>query len=102
MNEFKNKGVKINLDKERNLIYDMNALSEIEDRYETIDNAFKNLSKGSIKATRFLLWCGLISEDETLTERQVGAMITIGELEGVATKLAEAMAISTPKSEGKK
>ena len=36
------------------------------------------MQQGSVKATRTLLWAGLLHEDENLlTERQLGAMISL-------------------------
>ena len=60
---------------ERELKFTLNALAEMEDRYGSVDAAFKALDNGSIKAVRFVLWAGLMHTDENLTERQVGNLI---------------------------
>ena len=60
---------------ERELKFTLNALAEMEERYGSVDDAFKALDAGSIKAVRFVLWAGLMHADENLTERQVGNLI---------------------------
>lgn len=77
LNKVRSKGTPITLNDgvERELKFTLNALAEMEDRYGSVDDAFKALDKGSIKAVRFVLWAGLIHADETLTERQVGNLI---------------------------
>lgn len=48
-----------------------------------------------MKAARTLLWAGLLHDDETLTERQVGGLVTMENLsavmDGVSAALMEAM-----------
>lgn len=77
LKDVKSKGTPITLNDgvQRELKFTLNALAEMEDRYGSVDDAFKELDKGSIKAVRFVLWAGLMHSDETLTERQVGNLI---------------------------
>ena len=97
LNDVREKSIKVMLDKERHLKYDLNAWAEIEDRYGSIDKAMQVLSSGSAKAVRFMLWAGLIHEDESLTEKQVGAMISgINDLQQLIKALDAAMAGSLP------
>ncbi len=44
-----------------------------------------------MKATRTLLWAGLLHEDENLTERQVGAMISLTNVESIMEQIIEAL-----------
>ena len=44
-----------------------------------------------MKATRTLLWAGLLHEDEKLTERQVGAMISLTNVEKIMEQIIEAL-----------
>lgn len=77
VNEIKPKVAKITLNdgKERTLKYTLNAMAELEERYGSVEEAFKQLDKNSIKAVRCVLWAGLIHEDPTLTELEVGNLI---------------------------
>ena len=66
--DIKGKRIPIELDRTRHLIYDLNALAELEDRVGDLDKFFKSLSEKKglpLKIMRFMLWAGLISEDET-------------------------------------
>lgn len=97
----KEKGVKIKLDKERTMLFDLNALCELEESYGSIDKAFKEIQKMSFKTIRKLLFICLSHEDETLTEKQVGQFIGLNNIEAITSKITEAFGISTPQSEEK-
>jgi hypothetical protein len=84
------------LDKPRVLKFDLNSFAELEDHYGTMEAAMKVVESGSIKGIRTFLWCGLIHEDEGLTERQVGAMIGINDLALLSDKISEALNIALP------
>lgn len=75
--------------KTRTLNYDLNAIAELEDKtgVEVSDMAEMKMS---IKNVRAMLWAGLIHEDEDLTEKEVGAMVNMHNMEYVQEKLAEA------------
>lgn len=74
---------------EREIRYTLNAMAEMEDKFGSVQAAFEALDKGSMKAIRFILWAGLMhNEEDPLTEQQVGNLIDINYL----TKLNEAMA----------
>jgi H2-forming N5,N10-methylenetetrahydromethanopterin dehydrogenase-like enzyme len=62
---------------ERRVQFTLNALAEMEDRYGSVDAAFKELDKDSIKAVRFILWAALMEHSPDLTEKQVGSLIDI-------------------------
>jgi hypothetical protein len=96
MNNVREKGVKITLDKERTLLFDLNALCELEEAFGTIDEAFKKLEKISMKGIRKLLHAALIHEDESLTEKEVGRLIDLNNIKYVAEKIQEAFNASTP------
>lgn len=91
LEDVKQKAVPVMLDKERSLLFDLNAMADLEDKYGSMQKAMKSMTEGSIKAIRALIWAGLKHEDEALTERQVGAMLTMVDMEDVSMKLAEAM-----------
>lgn len=81
---------------ERELKFTLNALAEMEDRYGSVDEAFKKLDSGSIKAVRFVLWAGLMHTDENLTERQVGDLIDTECMSRIMEQLSEAFEDSMP------
>jgi len=95
----RNKGVRVELDKPRTLKFDLNSFAELEERYGSVDKAMQVLQSGTIKGIRTLLWCGLIHEEETLTEKQVGAMIGISDLAELSASLTEAMTGALPAAE---
>lgn len=81
---------------ERTLCYDLNAMAEMEDKYGTVDDAFKALEGNSIKAVRFMLWAGLVHDDPSLTEQQVGSLIDVAYLHELMTSLGEAFEADMP------
>lgn len=94
--DIKIKKIPITLDKPRNLVFDLNAFCELEDRFGDINAAFQALENGSVKAIRTLLWVGLIHEDENLTEKQVGKLVTFDNVQEIAEKINQAMSKSLP------
>lgn len=86
VNQVKRKAIKVVLSdgKEREIKFTLNAMAELEDKYGSVEEAFKQLESGSIKAIRFMLWATIVSEDdEELTEKQIGTLIdmqSIGEI----------------------
>lgn len=89
---------------EHSLKMTLNALAELEDKFGTVDLAFEELSKGSIKAIRFVLWAALLHEETddrpALTEKKVGNLIEtvdLPEIMGALTKAVESdVPIDTP------
>lgn len=97
MNEIRDKGVPIQLDKKRHLKFDLNALCELEERYETIDKAVDVITNNpKLKDIRYILYLALSHEDEELTEKQVGKLITIKNINEVINALNKAMNVSLP------
>jgi hypothetical protein len=88
--------VKIELDKERTLRFDFNALSAFEEQtgLSSLDPTVWRSSNA--KTIRAFLWSALIHEDESLTLKSVGAMIHAGNLEYVSKKIRDAAAASSP------
>ncbi|HEF5065822.1 hypothetical protein [Bacillus paramobilis] len=79
----------LTLDKERTLLFDLNALADVEDKLGMSMTEIGE--KMSIKVMRTLLTAGLSHEDPELTERQVGAMITMDNIKTVQDALSIAM-----------
>ena len=99
--DVKSKDIKITLNDgvERTIKFTLNALAELEDRYGSVDEAFKQLDNNSIKAVRCILWAGLIHEDPELTEQQVGNLIDIQYMQELMASLGEAFDADMPEPE---
>lgn len=91
--------VKLNDGKERKLKFDLNALAELEDMYGTVDDAFKALDSGSVKAVRAVLWAGMLHDEPELTEREVGSLMDIQCLTEMTDALSQAFDNDMPVSE---
>lgn len=103
LSEIKPKAVKVKLDRERTLQYNLNALALIEEKYGDIQKAAELVNEGKISVLRTVLWAGLIYEDKALTELQVGDMVDITNLEAIAEAIGQAFGAAVPeqKEEGK-
>lgn len=102
--------VTIELDKERELKFDMNAFALLEDKYGSVDSAMDKMMEGSMKDIKNVLWAGLVHDevkefDEdtgepikyNITPYQVGSWVSnTGMLAEVTKKLTEAMAQGMP------
>ena len=99
--DIKQIGVMVQLDKERRLVFDLNAFCELENKYETIEKAMTEVQKGSMKAIRYMLYLGLLNGDDTLNEAKVGKLITMDNLTNVMQSLTIAMTVSSPKIDEK-
>lgn len=93
--------VVVTLDRERELRYDMNALSELEAKFGGLQGIFE--IETSLANIRFLLWAGLIHEDDALTEKQVGKLADTTRLkeysEAVSCSLERALPLPDPNAE---
>jgi hypothetical protein len=96
LSDIRVKPVSINLDKERNLVFDLNAFAELEDVYGEIDDALSAIGRGSIKAVRAVLYAGLVHEDESLTVKSVGKLVTLKNLQEVSIALTDAIKQAMP------
>lgn len=90
------KPVKVMLDKERTLKFDLNAFAALEEEHGSVEAALDSLDKGSVKALRAVLWAGLVHEDENLTAKDVGRLITLADLQRVTEAVNEAISRSLP------
>ena len=54
----------------------------------------------ALPISRTLLWAGLLHEDENLTERQVGAMISLTNVEKIMEQITEALTAALPEDTG--
>lgn len=93
------KPITIELDKERSLLLDLNAMAEFED--VTGKNLFQIGSNFSAKDFRALLWACMLHEDEELTLKDVGQMIHPGNMEYIQNKITEVYDKQMPQGEKK-
>lgn len=84
---------------ERELRFTLNAMAELEDKYGSVEAAFTALEGNSIKALRFILWVGLVSNDPTITEQQVGDLIDLQYMKELMDSLGDAFGSDLPKEE---
>ena len=82
------KMVKIVLDKERNLYFNLNSLEIIEELTgKTIDKVTQNLNMKSLKG---IVYAGLVHEDKSLTVEAVGEMIGFDDISRVSEAIGQA------------
>jgi predicted homoserine dehydrogenase-like protein len=99
LHDVKSVAVPLTLDKPRTLKYDLNAFAELEEIYGSMEQAFAAMQSGSMKAARTLLWAGLLHEEESLTPRKVGALVTLDNMEPVMDAISSALLDAMPASE---
>jgi hypothetical protein len=93
------KPIKVKLDKERNLLLDMNAMSDFEDLTGKSFLKGFDLNNLKIKDVRALLWAGLHQEDKTLTPEAVGAMLGVSNIKDVMQAIYKAIASAVPETD---
>ncbi len=86
-------GIKIELDKERHLRFDSNAIADIEESTGwDLEQISKRLQANpSIKLVRACVWAGLRAEDPTLNLQQAGRLLNASNLKDVWPKVIEAL-----------
>lgn len=91
MNDIRVRKIPIMLDKPRNLVVDFNTFVELEEIYGSHKAAIDALKSGSFKAIRTFVWLCLLHEDKTLTEKQVGQLINVVNVEKIANEIYAAI-----------
>lgn len=95
--------IPIELDRERRLCFDFNALAAYEEATGTSVLA-EGLQDGlrTARGIRALLWAALLHEDPDLTLSDVGAMLNIGNMADLTARLQAALvsALPAPDPEG--
>lgn len=95
--ELKNKGIKFNLQgTDYELRFDMNTFCELEEVYGDINTAFEDLQNQKIKAIRALIYSAIKVENENVTLKEVGQMLTLQDMEKLGTAINEALLIAMP------
>lgn len=84
---------------EREVVLSLNAMAELEDKYGSIDSAFEKIKQGSIATIRFLLWCVLVPDGDTdLTEREIGRLIKLDNIQEIMSSVMDALEEQMPPS----
>lgn len=97
--ELKNKGIKLKLNnKEYELKFNMNTFCELEEVYGDINKAFEDLQNMKVKAIRALLYSAIKVEDESVTLKEVGSMLTLNDMERLGTAINEALSAAMPEA----
>lgn len=102
LNEVRRKPINITLKDgiERELIFDLNAMAELEDAYGSVDKAFEALEVGgSVKALRKVLWAGLLHEENPMSETQIGQLVDLQYMAEIVGSLNEALTSDMPAQE---
>jgi len=90
------KTITLNDGVEREVRFTLNAMAELEERYGSVDAAFKAMDEGSIKAVRFVLWAGLMEASPELTEMQVGSLIDMQLINEIMESISGALGEDMP------
>lgn len=98
MSAIKDGRLPITLDKERHLLFSLNVIDEVQDRFGAFDNLEAVMTgKDSIKNLRWLLTVllneGADEGEPELTEKEVGRMIHTGNFTEVKTAIFKAFAM---------
>jgi hypothetical protein len=75
-------------------------MAELEEKYGSVDVAFKAIDDGSIKAARFVLWAALMEAQPDLTEKQVGSLIDVQLMKDIMESVSGALAEDMPDAMG--
>lgn len=88
-------------DKTRHILFDMNAMAELEEMYGSYGEALEALNSGSFRAMRALLYCGLLHEDPEMTLQKAGTLVAMSQMDVLSDALVAAMqdAVPTKKQE---
>lgn len=92
--------VPITLDRERNMCMDLNALADFERvSGKSVMRGGLDMESLNVADIRALLWACLVKDDESLSERQVGAMLHVGNLGAVTDALTRLFTDVMPEQE---
>ena len=100
LSDIRQKKIPITLgEKTYHLHYDLNAFAELEEIYGSVEIAMNALCEGSVKAIINVLRAGLLHENETLTQKEVGKMLDLSNIKAVGELINQAIIEAMPKSE---
>ena len=90
------KPTQIKLDKVRTIVFDMFALSKLEEIYGSQEEAFKAFGLGKVKDICNFLLAGLLHEDSELTIDKTMQMIGMGKLQILSDIIMTALNLDLP------
>ena len=100
LSDIRQKKIPITLgEKTYHLHYDLNAFAELEEIYGSVEAAMNALCEGSVKAIINVLRAGLLHENETLTQKDIGKMFDLSNIKAVGELINQAITEAMPKSE---
>lgn len=92
--------VTITLDRERTMRMDMNAFADFEAvTHKSFMNGSLDLANLTSDDMRALIWACLVQDDESLTQRDVGKMLHMGNLAAATNLIAELFTKAMPEPE---
>lgn len=86
--------------KQYELKYDLNAFAEIEEEYGSITELLEKMENGSAKAIRAMVWAGLLCNEDAPTEKEVGTLINMNDMQKIADAIQVALVNSLPENDG--
>lgn len=95
----KDEKVPVVLDRQRYIIFDMNAFYEMEKQFGSFDDMIVVLTNNPKESIPLLLWIGLLHDDEHLTIDQVKDMIADTAHIQIAEKILQAVSLGLPESD---
>ena len=81
---------------EREIEFSLNAMADLEDKYGTIEHAFVKIQEDNISAIRFLLWCLLNNGEQEISEREIGRLINLRNLNELMSSVMDYMEEAMP------
>lgn len=83
------------LDRPRNFVFDLNAMVELEGVYGSYQQAKEALEGGKIKDVMTWLWAGFVHEEQTLTVREMGRILSATDPEVIAKLGDEVLSVAS-------
>lgn len=93
------KRIPVMLDKERNLVMDLNAFCALEQEYGSIDKAFTDMQQRNIGAIRAILWAGVLHEypeGQEPTPKEIAKFVGMHNLQDIVQAVSGAFYNSLP------
>lgn len=81
---------------EREIEFSLNAMADLEEKYGTVEHAFEKVEENNISAIRFLLWCLLNTGEQEISEREVGRLINLRNLNELMSSVMDYMEEAMP------
>jgi hypothetical protein len=85
--------------KKYSLVLDLNALCDIEERYGSVDKGLETMARGTMRDTRFVLWVLMRHENDEITEREAGKLLSTQNMATVIEGITAAFSAGMPEAE---